>query len=315
MSKSLGKFGLGIGARRNPKDSRSRLKYLENLFLIVRQFYFSEQIEKEKFEQLSKVEKKLLFFLLEKLFQKEVKSEDIDHQKMVELQTRPSKKRNEEKIKQIWKRFLRKIYQEFKQKENRKALKKGTKPLDQWRQFYLHIAEDLTREKPQLFNVDVVMDVCTEKTINLMNSKKKGRLAPHNNWASLGKISAMKKISASFRFLVSQSREYSKEFHSFLDLGNPRGILKLMKSIIDNKLGKLFYFWDNLLSKSGGTEEAFIGEVRRQIGKKKFKLPWLISNVRNSVEHCLKDIEHEKLRRKFRNILKHHYSFSGSGDK
>jgi hypothetical protein len=256
------------------------------------------------------VERKLLFFLLQKLFQKEMDVEEVSFKKIKQLQNMPSRKRNEEKIKQIWKRFLRKIYEDFKGKQQEKQKKKGVKSkyTDQWKQFYLDFAEKLTEQDSKLFNRNLVMDICTEKTINLMNSKKNSELTQLNNWKTLSKISAMKKISASFRFLVSKSNTYSVKFKCFLNLTNQKGILGLMREIITNKLSKLFVSWEASFKSKSPDPKCFLKEVEEQIKKKKFKLPWLISNVKNSVEHCLDDIDHKKLERKFKNIQKSHYS-------
>lgn len=313
VSKNLHSFDFKEFEKEKEKERpvRKKLSRFQNLFEVVQQFYFSEEVNKTYFDLLSKVEKKLLFFLLKKLFQKEMNKKEVTYEIMKQLQNMPSRKRNEEKIKQIWKRFLRKIYEDFKRSLQREDKRKRgkSKNTDQWKQFYVDFAEKLIMQDPVLFNRNLIMDICTEKTINLMNSKKNCELTQLNNWKTLHKISAMKKISASFRFMVSKSSTYSQKFKSFLDLRNQNGILGLMRDIISNKLSKLFVSWETSFNKKRPDKDTFLKEVEVQIKKKKFKLPWLISNVKNSVEHCLEDINHKKLSRKFKNIQKSHYSF------
>jgi len=260
------------------------------------------------------MERTMLFFLLRKLFPAQVKNDNLEFEDLQKLKQTPSKKRNEEKIKQIWKRYLRKIYDDFKCQQSEKEGFKRSNSCDKWKEFYFNMFKDLIEKKGKQFNFDLIMDICTEKTIGIVNLKKPKQLNKSNNWKTLKKISAMKKIPASFRYLVTQSKEYLENFKEYLNVKNPNGIITLMKEIIQNKLFNLFHQWEISLKKLKNDEEKFITKVENQIKKKKFKLPWLLSNVKNSIDYCIKDIENDKLFKKFKNIQKKHYSMKKRSD-
>lgn len=288
---------------------KNTLRELKNVFSLVYKLYNAEELDRACFDRLSLVEQRILLFLLKKLFPVKTPQKKLSFEDIEVLQNLPSKKRNEEKIKQIWKRFLRKIYEDYKSefvKSNAKGSKRS-KACDKWREFYAHIFADLVKEQGSKYSFDLVMDICTEQTVRLVNSKRPRQLTRANNWSSLSKISAMKKIPASFRYLVSQSALYSDKFREFLSKDNKEGILQLMKTIIRTKLLNLFNQWEDKLLKLG--QQQFLELVEFQIRNKKFKLPWLLSNVRDSIEYCVKDIDNEKLTKKFESIRQNHYSF------
>lgn len=292
----------------SPTDKIFKLKHL---FALVHQFYSSENLNRACFERLSRVEHKILFFLLKKLFPIKMSKNEATFALLETLKNLTSKKRNEEKIKQIWKRFLRKIYDEYKKKTEKLNCEntRKNKSCDKWREFYEHMFQDLVQNESQKYNFDLVMDICTEKTVRLINQKRPRELSRENNWSSLGRISAMKKIPASFRYLVSQSRVYSEKFRRFLCLENKEGILELMREIIKTKLQNLFCQWEAKFKSLG--QEDFLKYVEMQIKNKKFKLPWLLSNVKDSIEYCVRDIDNAKLTKKFEIIRQNHYTFKG----
>ena len=82
-----------------------------------------------------------------------------------------------------------------------------------------------------------------------------------------------------------------------------------MKKIIKNKLYNLFCYWESKFLELKSDKNEFLKQVQTQIKKKKFKLPWLLSNVKNSIHYCLEDIQHNKLAKKFESIRQNHYSF------
>ena len=291
------------------KNDKNKIKNFKNLFLIVQQFYNLKSLSLTCFNQLTKTEEKLLFYLLKKLYPSKFNTDKITFIQLQQLKKISSKKRNEEKIKQIWKRFLRKIYDDFKiQKNDIKETDSDKKPTDKWKEFYIYMFQDLINK--EIYNLDLVMDICTEKTIGLVNSSKKKNLTSLKNWKCLNKISAMKKIPASFRYLVSKSPKYLKIFEDYLNVNNSKGIVMLMKKIIKNKLYNLFCQWETKFTELNCDHTKFLSQVQIQIKKKKFKLPWLLSNVKNSIDYCLLDIRHHKLAKKFESIRKNHYSFN-----
>lgn len=100
------------------KNDKNKIKNFKNLFLIVQQFYNLKSLSLTCFNQLTKTEEKLLFYLLKKLYPSKFNTDKITFIQLQQLKKISSKKRNEEKIKQIWKRFLRKIYDDFKIQKN-----------------------------------------------------------------------------------------------------------------------------------------------------------------------------------------------------
>lgn len=241
------------------------------------------------------------------------KNKQLDLKLIRLLKNTPTRKRNEEKIKQIWKRFLRKIFEDFKgmdakAAEQVPALKGVDFRDDRWKRFYYFTFHDLIERDPRNYPLDLVMDICTEKTVGFVKDNSACNPREQSNWKTLKKVAAMKKVPASFRYLVSESQAYRQKFLTYLEKDNKNGIICFMTKIIKNKLNKMFVQWEQILSYNDNDWAKFLKEIEQQINNPKFKLPWLLSDIENAVSYCLEDLSSEKLKKEFTDIQQKHYS-------
>jgi hypothetical protein len=237
----------------------------------------------------------------------------LDLNLIQKLKNTPTKKRNEEKIKQIWKRFLRKIFDDFKLIDDKISekidlFKSENFKNDKWKRFYYYIFRDLIIKDPHKYPLDLIMDICTEKTVGYVKERVSNVLTENSNWKTLSKVAAMKKVPASFRYLITQSSDYKTKFLEYLDKNTNQGIISFMTKIIKNKLKKMFVQWEQLLCSNKNDWDKFLSVIKKQISNPKFKLPWLLSDIQNAVEYCKSDILSEKLKKEFTDLQLKHYS-------
>lgn len=280
---------------------------------LIEKFHLKQEIQKSEFEELKGAERRLFLLLLNKHFRESQNGNELTYPQLIKFSKNFTKKRNEEKIKQIWKRFLKSIYEKIRKSQAKRLRKeKGERrSRDKWRDFYQYIFRDLIGEGPEKLHLDLVMDICSEKTVGLIKSKTP--LTRSNNWKSNPKVAAMKKIPASFRYLVSLIPCLGQQFIFYVSPESPRGIIASMKKIIKSKLDKMFNTWELKFAEYGRSYEKFLAWIEKEIKNPKFKLPWLIQDIEKAAEYCIYDFKNDKLRKEFNEIKKIHYSQTESG--
>lgn len=309
-----------VPAKKGPKKingerlkSMKKLPTFKSLFELVKKFHLNKDITDADLEALDGQSKHLFSLLFRKHYEKRTKDRQLTLALILELKSQPTRKRNEEKIKQIWKRFLRKMFDDFKKVDASQVKGLPTLALPEfsggrWKRFYFFAFHDLIEKEPKRFSLDLIMDICTEKTVGFVKEKDKTGLPEKFNWRTVSKVAAMKKVPASFRYLVSQSGKYREKFEAYLDRENPQGIVCYMNEIIMNKLRKMFIRWEVLFAQAGRNWPQFFDLINEQIDKPKFKLPWLISDIEKAVEYCKEDIASAKLEREFSELKQRHYT-------
>ena len=299
QSSSKGKSG---------KQFKMLQKFMEKL-------HMGKDIPKKDLVNLSEEDKSLLKLLLKKHFGEKYSDQLVNEKISLWFQNSNTQKRNEEKIKQIWKRFLRKVFDDFKKKnkKDKREKKQASIPLqpelyqDKWKRFYYFIFRELLEKSSAEYPLDLVMDICTEKTVGLV--KDRNSLSSDNNWRTMTKVAAMKKVPASFRYLVLQTKSMKKRLMKFICKENSKGVMTCMMEIIKKKLEKMFKQWETGFLEEGRDFQKFYLRISNQISNPKFKLPWLLKDITEAVDYCLKDIESAKLEKEFSLIKQNHYSF------
>ena len=281
---------------------------------LIQKFHLKQEIFEEEFEELHSAERRLFLLLLKKHFRESQDGNELTYPVLQDFSRKFTKKRNEEKIKQIWKRFLKSVYEKTKRKEYRCIRKDtgGKRLRDKWRDFYQLIFKDLIGTGKDQYHIDLVMDICSEKTVGVMKSK--APLTHENNWKTNSKVAAMKKIPASFRFLVSLLPGLAAEFEEYVDPLSANGIVFNMKKIISSKLEKLFMTWQLKFKEVNRSSSLFLAWIESEIKNPKFKLPWLIQDIEKAAKYCTRDFRNEKLKKEFREISSVHYSNQQKGD-
>ena len=347
---------------------KNMTKQFKDLKELIEKFHLETSIYQSDLNQLDRKQKVLLHLLLKKHFGNNLllkkhfgNNQKLTDEHCLELLNQEDKKdtrkRNEEKIKQIWKRFLRELYDEFRKSsegskddglicekdiktttdcessnttkaalpcfdnqneegninkdiltkhENAKESTGISMKQDTWKDFYINLFSPQIKEG--MYTLDLVLDICTEKTVGLV--KKKGGLTEETNWKSVRKVAAMKKVPASFRYLVAKQPELKEKFLKYLSSEN--GVVKNMKKIIKKKLEKMFKQWEMGFYETHLDFDKFAAQIELQIVNSKFKLPWLLTDINHAVDYCKKDLESGKLKKEFEEIQKNHYSISKS---
>ena len=275
---------------------------------LIQKFHLKQEIKKYEFQKLKSAERRLFLLLLNKHFRESQNGNELPYPQLVKFSKNFTKKRNEEKIKQIWKRFLKSIYEKIRKNQAKKQKKErgDRRSRDKWRDFYQLIFQDLIGHGPDKLHLDLVMDICSEKTVGLIKSKTP--LTTANNWKSNQKVAAMKKIPASFRYLVSLIPCLSEEFKFYVSPESPKGIIASMKKIIQSKLDKMFTTWEDKFSEFGKSFQKFLAWIEEEIKNPKFKLPWLIQDIEKAAQYCIYDFKNDKLRKEFHEIKRIHYT-------
>ena len=273
--------------------------YFQNLNYFLINYFLLNPISQSSVDKLSKLDLEITFILLCRQNKNiTLKFSEFNVGTFKKYQKVVTKKRNEEKIKQIWKRFLKKEFQEFclnelyTEKEIRDNQISNLRSKDDWKRFFVFFFKDLIEKK---YPLDYILDICAEKIIKQKNAKQH---VPQN-WKTIKKFRMMRKISASFRYLISSDSKLRKKFLSFLLDDKKGNILWVMKTITVNKINRIIRQWTELYNKVGEDDVTFLQEWKKICQNPKFKMPWMLSDIKEAIEFCIDDLDSEKLAKEF----------------
>ena len=284
------------------KKAPGVFKFL-NFFLI--DFFLLRPLKPKSYEKLGTFDREVMCLILKRLFRN--KKFSVSHMTLVKLQQLQklvTKKRNEEKIKQIWKRFIKNEFSEFCSNEF------SIKPVDlgpsfskvnfndDWKRFFVFFFEEIIKKK-SIFPLDLIFDICAEKSVN-----KTSLPSPKNvgGWRKVKKLGMMRKVSASFRYMVSQCPKIKSRFLDFLKKKDEGSITIIMKGITIYKINRIFGLWGAQLRKLNYDKQAFILWLKDSCNNPKFKLPWMMSDISEAIKYCMLDLESRKLLTEFNHI-------------
>ena len=294
------------------KSAKPKKIDLSKLEDFLSKFLKAKPISQELFTSLNQREKKLISQIFTKTHRSN-SSVALTHQTVINLQQNGITKRPEENFKCVYKPFIRASMDRFKTKcraQRNKMMELGEKPelySDQRRIFYYRKFISLCQSEEDL-SMDLVMDICHEKIINAKRSNA-AALSQDSNWSSDEKSAAMKKISGSFRYLLSSTPHFRREFTEFVRADAKNGIFSKQEAIIDKKLGSKMKQWRKLYEGLKFEDDEFMGIVGKEIKNPKFKFPWSLVNVRFAVDQSLEDLDSFQIEEEFFAVQRKHYSF------
>lgn len=283
--------------REEPSNDPKKIEYsehqLHNLiqFIEVHVHFEKENVKyaKNHFSQLSINSKKILCIYLKKILKLERKPSISTFESFQKILKRNKKKRrNEEKIKLVYKSTIKEFKTEYNHKftimRNEHSSPLMKKLLRQKEVgFYASLFEKTIVEGKE--NLDFLMDIFFEKY-----GPKTKRFKPENGWKSGGKLKAMKKVSATFRKLVKNDFSCREKFVNFINYENERGLISKLKTEISNKLEKKHDGLKNLLNKNNYDFKEFTSKFEEYLEKTKNKNPWLLRDVKEAIDYCLDEL-------------------------
>ena len=296
---------------KNDQQKKYNESDLNKLFTFLQdQVFFQNTPDESQFEDLGKENILILSKLMKKIKKCNIPKE-LTYNQFVLLCKKKTPKRNEEKIKFIYKQALKKLYKQFEKKfiyfkNTNKPYKRIFKSKKS--AFFFWLLEDTI--KKETLHIDLVMDILFEK----FNVRKLQKIEKKDNWffSNQTKKKEIKKISRSIRYLIKQDSKCSLTFLKYLkcDKGQ-NGLLLDMKASIKQKLDKKQIAWKTELEKFDYDFEKFFDFVQKKISCNQFKTPWIVSDIKSSMMHCVKELENKrekKLKQEFDSIYRVHYS-------
>lgn len=304
-------------ARERPSDWESESggyssADLDRLFAFFEAYHLDFDTLEERFEELNRKNKVLLCLHLKKIFK--LKTKPKKHMPFEEFRQRfvdeRAKKRNEEKIKIVYKHTLKALEKHFEyrntsfiQQHRSARFKKFL--VNKKSRFYLYLfKETITGGQT---HEDLLMDVLFERV-----TFKRPDIEEGANWTRCKKGKAMKKISTSVRLLIKRDSGARSKLLDFINYREkPNGLVGKMREEIIKKLKKKKKFWTGLLRRNGFDFEKFRSAFTRTLNSSQYKNPWMIRDIREAIDHCRSEMEHPDdtdLMTEFSLIQKKHYT-------
>jgi hypothetical protein len=277
----------------NNKNNQYSFQELENVFRFIQTYvHFDKPNGEDAFNELSQNSKTFLGYYLKKVYSLKTIPKQLSFTKFCEIKIKNKKKRrNEEKLKVVYKSALREFRKQFDAFYTILLTQAETEDLkklymDKEVGFHVWMFKETILNKRE--HVDFILDICFgkfgPKTINF--SRKDGwRMAKSNK--------GMIKISRTYRYLVKQDQTYKKKFLEYLNFSSERGMISKFKSEIIEKLNKKLSKLKNVLGSVHFEFDKFIRKFREIMNNKKYKNPWLMKDVKESIDYCLFELEQD----------------------
>lgn len=274
----------------------------------------------DQISKLNEFEMKILEIIIVRthLTKKEQKKFTTEKPNLRTIIQKTEKKRNEEIFKLIYKPFLKKGVHNYKKilKKNKSLIKKLTQKRifiesnllnDTRKAYFLENFLPIMRLEESL-NVDLIMDICNE-ICKLSDAKRNIYFERENNWRTVGKMRAMKKISGAFRYLMTRCEPFKKKFVKYLDDTESRkGLAKSHSRLIIEKIKKKIQSWKAIYREKNNDAASFLECLKEETQKNKFKFPWTLSGLLKGIKKTRDDFGSPKIEQEFEIIAEQHYS-------
>ena len=274
------------------------------------------------YESLNRFELQHIWMVVWKIYKVKPKKQLPSLTLLLKLQKMGQFKRKEEIFKGVYKPFLKHYLIIFKRRkinprhELKRLLSDNGIDLEDCyyqnprRAFFIEKFMELIERKIGI-NLDLIMDICEELALPSKNDAKKRRLAENQNWRSksVSKVSAMKKISGGFRYLLSRTTRLKALFEGFISKTTERGLLAQHYKQIREKLDKKMRFWVEKYGKLECDDVKFLDSLKVEVSKPKFKFPWSVVTMKASIDCCLRNLKSPKILKEFEEVREMHYTF------
>ena len=226
------------------------------------------------------------------------------------LEQRKRQMRNEEKLKMVYKHTLKVLKKRFEYRSTEFVQDKYKHPhlrrflRSKNSTFYLYLFEETIRQAD--IDADLVMDILFETV-----SAKRSSIPETGNWARGNKRNAMKKISASMRYLIKSDRFARRKILDFIDYDDADGLVRYMEEVISSKLAAKKKAFSKILEKSDFDFDTFKAQFEAEVNAKSFKFPRTINEVKAAIDLCRDELvkdDDAHLRAEFLAIQEQHNS-------
>lgn len=286
------------------KKEYKHCKRFDSISKFLLNFFLKEKIDHKLIDKFNPIEKKLVCAYFKRVKKDEVTIDKLKKSKNVKSflnknlpkrkQSNNMGKRNEEKLKKIYKEFFRN-----QKKQYINALRKGDlKNIT----FFEDLFGDIINNEG--FDKFLVLSICLEK---LVFEKKSGKtsdlleITKKSIEVESRKKYTMNKISASFRYLVRKSKRVKKIFFDYLKDKKKNSIFADKRFVITNKINNIVEDWKKMFIYFNKDEDKFFNFIERKYKNPKFKAPWTMGMFEKSVAFCKEDLKDTKLEYEFYN--------------
>ena len=291
-----------------PNDKELSEQIFNEFCNVFKIFILNTEFNQDDFEKLNKSTKNLLLEYLNRIFKTKFVISEFNYSQFQNFKNMTTNKRNEEKIKNVYKTTFKHLKAKFKNKyQNFKQnnLEMPDIAGSMIKSFYYNFFKSLVKEKQ--ITLDLLMDIIHEKVIK--KKSKCEKLSMENNWRSQP-LKAMKKIPASFRYMVCINSKIKEKFIGFITSTKQRSLRHIMSKNIEDKCEKKINHWETIFKDNGSCFEIFVDKITHELKNNKFKSPWTMIDVDSAIKHCVSELEITKLSREFNEVKRNHYSFA-----
>ena len=275
---------------RRQAGSRSLGNYsevdLDRLFAFLRAYRLADPSVSELLDKLGSQNKALLCGYLQKVYELRLRPDpEVGSEVLLgRLQGLSVKRSNEQRIKLVYSQVLKALEKGFYY-GSAKFVRAHAQPrfedfvADKKSTFYLYLFRETILGGR--VHEDLLMDVLYERA-----TVKSPCINRYNNWRSVRKPRAMKKISAATRYLIQQDHAARRRVLEFMDYTDGTGLISSLRRDIADKLKKKQRFWLEILAQCGHLFDEFEKVFLTRMDSKKYKNPWTIPDVKSAIDHA-----------------------------
>ena len=294
--------------------------HLNKILQVFLSYLSLDPLSKDLYDSLNLQEELIIAIIITKIHKKTAFN-NFTLRQLRKLQSEGVTKRNEEHFKCVYKPFNKYYLGLFKLRttDNSERLCRQYKEQgfdidisllhDKRREFFLTKFKELVfqAEAPSL---DLIMDICQDLVIISKDKAKSKIVLESENWRTLEKAKAMKKVSGAYRYLVASTRPFRKEFMKFTNTDSNNGLFKIHKDLILKKLSSKMEKWLEEYTRLERSDDAFIQYITQLVENDKFKFPWSMISIKKAVDKCIIDLDCEQISKEFAFVKRIHYSSS-----
>ena len=259
-----------------------KIQFFKNIETFLVEMFMNDRFRVDLLEEMDPRQKKFLFSYLRAIIGVWVDTDTLSSfRSMSEFyqrnkrMNRKFKKRNEEKLKFVYKLFIKEVEKEFRGLSEKEQCK--------YESIYKYLFKELIC-KNQKFE-KIVNEVCFEININNKEIRQRKKIQ------KFGKFYKMKKISASFRYLVSLDENSKLKFLNFLNTNSLNSYLSIVKRLNEDKIIKIVKNWTKTFSNLEENFDKLYLYFNSKFNSIKFKSPWFLKFVEDAKFFCIYDLD------------------------
>ena len=279
-----------------------------------------DPLREDLYDSLNLQEELIISIIITKIHKK-TSFHNFTFRELLKLQSKGVTKRNEENFKCVYKPFNKHYLTLFKLRNSENNERLYRQYNEKGMEIDINLLNDnrraffLTKFKELAFEtdgppVDLIMDICEDLVVISKDKAKSKIILESENWRTLKKAKAMKKVSGSYRYLVANTRPFRNEFMKFINTNFNKGLFKIHADLILKKLSSKMERWLEEYISLERSDDAFIRYIEGLVENDKFKFPWSMVSIKKAVDKCIIDLDCEQIAKEFAFVERNHYSSS-----